>query len=298
MRIDARSLGYLLAFASAVAGAARYNLAVFAEEKGFEYVPFLALALAVGVLCSTVHVTVRDGRKGFVPLKGRWRHAFLYGALMAISTLCHFLALRYLNETVMTSLSQTSILLTIALAVWLLGERFTGMEWAATGVICCGVFLFRPWDGLRLHGFLVIMAGVWAGALATVGAKRWVQGIPPRTLMLWRNAVALAVVGAYTLFLPAPRLTAATVAAAVAAGIVGPYLHGLFFLQSLERIDAAKASLTNRIQPVIVFLLSWWFLGHLPERKDILSAALLVAGTVWLALARPSAGGRSGASPR
>lgn len=287
MRIDPRTLGYALAFLSAAAGAARYNCAVFAKGDGISYIPFLALSLVVGVLCSAVHVTVRDGAKGFVPLRGRWRSALLYGTLMAITTLCHFLALHYLNETVMTSLSQTGILITVALAVWLLGERFTRTEWLATAVICGGVFLFRPWEAVRLKGFLVIMAGVWAGALATIGAKRWVQGVPPRTLMLWRNVVALAVVGTYASFLPAPRLTAAGAAAVVAAGVLGPYLHGLFFLQSLERIEAAKASLTSRIQPAIVFLLSWLLLGRHPGGQDLVSAAVLVAGTLWLALARP-----------
>ena len=103
--MNARTIGFLLAFASAVAGAARYNLAVYAEGLGFSYVPFLAYALAVGLLCSSVHVLLVDGRKGFVPLAGRWREALLYGVLMAWSTLSHFLALHYLNETVIASSS-------------------------------------------------------------------------------------------------------------------------------------------------------------------------------------------------
>jgi len=296
--MNPRTFGYLLAFGSAAAGAVRYNLAVWAERFGFSYVPFLAYALAVGLVCSSVHVLLRDGRAGFVPLAGRWRHALLYGLLMAWSTLSHFLALEYLNETVMTSLSQTNILLTIALAVWLLKERFTAMEWLATAVMLAGVFLFRPWDAGRLTGFLVLMSGVVGGSFATIGAKHWVRGVPPQVLMVWRNAVALVLVGAYTFLRERPVITPPTALACIATGIVGPYLHGLFFLQALRHIEAAKASLMNRVQPVIVFVLSWIFLARIPERADLVSAALLVVGAMGLVLARrpATAAGPSSAS--
>jgi drug/metabolite transporter (DMT)-like permease len=196
-------------------------------------------------------------------------------------------ALNHLNETVMTSLAQTNILMTIGLAVWLLGERFTLREWAATTVICAGVFLFRPWAAGNLTGFLILMSGLLCGSLATVGAKRWVERIPPPMLMLWRNGVALALVAVWCLGDETVRPSTAAALAAIGAGILGPYLHGLFFLQALERIEAAKASLTGRVQPVIVFLVSWIFLGKLPALGETLSAGLLVAGALLLVAARP-----------
>ncbi|MFQ5843497.1 MAG: DMT family transporter [Planctomycetota bacterium] len=288
MRIGPRSLGYLLAFASAATGAIRFNLAVYAKGEGFSLVPFLAGTLLVGTICSTAHVAVRDGLGGLSPLRQKTGSALLYGCLMAWSTLSHFLALYYLNETVMSSISQTSILFVIALAVCFLGERFTRREWFGLVTICAGLFLFRPWtgEGLRLKGFLLLMSGVVSGALATVGAKRWVEGVLPRVLMLWRNVVALLVVGALASAYEAPRLTAATGVACAVTGILGPYLHGLFFLQALERVDAAKAALVSRVQPAIVFLVSWAFLARLPDRDEILSAALLLAGALWLVAAR------------
>jgi drug/metabolite transporter (DMT)-like permease len=283
-----RSIGYLLAVASAATGAVRYNLAVFADLRGLSYVPFLAGALAVGVLCTGVHVHVRDGAQGFVPLQGRWRHALAYGLLMGWSALSHFLALRFMNETVMASLSQTNILFTIALAVWLLGERFTRAEWLAASLILLGVFLFRPWEEVRAQGFLILLSGVVAGALATVLAKRWVADTPPRVLMFWRNAIALVIVSACAFAAAPPRITLATALACVAAGVAGPYLHGLFFLQALERVDASKAALVSRVQPALVFLLSWAFLSRLPGPADLAAAALLLAGALALTRARPS----------
>jgi len=124
--IDKRSLGYLLAFASAATGAVRYNLAVYAEQppRNFGHVWFLFGMLIIGVIAAGTHVGVTDGWAAIRQLKGR-RNALLYGVLMGWSTLATFLALDYLNEAVMSSLQQTSILVTLALAVWLLGERFT-----------------------------------------------------------------------------------------------------------------------------------------------------------------------------
>jgi drug/metabolite transporter (DMT)-like permease len=286
VKVSRATLGYLLAFGSAATGAVRYNFAVYAEKLGFDYVPFLFFALVVGVSCCAVHVLARDGARGFVPLRGKWRYALLYGVLMAWGTLSHFVALNHLNETVMSSLAQTSILLTILLAVWVLGERFTWRETLAALVICAGVFLFRPWDVDNLEGFVILMGGVVGTAIATVGAKRWVVGVPPRVMMVWRNGVALVVVGVWWLthYVP-PVVTWKSALACVAAGVFGPYLHGLLFLQALERIDAAKASLTSRVQPAIVFLVSWAFLARLPELRDGISAALLVVGTMGLVLA-------------
>jgi drug/metabolite transporter (DMT)-like permease len=105
-------------------------------------------------------------------------------------------------------------------------------------------------------------------------------------MMVWRNTVALAVVGVWWRSHQVPLVVTWKAAlACLAAGVFGPYLHGLFFLQALERIDAAKASLTSRVQPVIVFLVSWTFLARVPELRDGVSAALLVIGTMGLVLA-------------
>ena len=289
---DPRTVGYLLAAGSAATGAVRFNLAVYARSHGFTLVWFLFGALIVGIFCSGIHVVRKDGLSGSGTFQGKRAHALLYGLLMAWSSLSHFLALDYINEVVMSSLAQTSILVTIGLAVWLLGERFTAAEWAAAGVICAGIFVFRPWAGdLRTTGFLIVMSGVLAGAFATIGAKRWVVGTPPRVLMVWRNVVAFVVVGIYILArgTPLPEVTFWTLMACIAAGILGPYLHGLFFLQALERVDAAKAALMSRIAPVIVFLVSWTLLNRVPELEDTLGAGVLLVGVLWLAAVRPTA---------
>ena len=287
--MDRRSVGYLFALGSAAVGALRFNLAAYAKSYGFDYVSFLAYALAVGVFASAVHVGVRDGAKGFIPLRGRWHHALLYGLLMGWGTLAHFLALDYLNETVMTSVSQTGILITIGLAVWLLGERFTRQEWIATIVITCGALLFRPWQSGRLTGMLILLSGMVTAALASIGAKVWVAGTPPRVLLLWRNTIAFVLVGTYFLMLrKQPTFNTATAIACVATGLLGPYLHGLFFLLALERMDAAKASLMGRVAPFVVVLVAWLTpMGTVPGPKDLVSAGVLVAGAAWLGLARP-----------
>lgn len=288
--MDRRRAGYLLAFASAATGAVRFNFAVFAKEhEGFDYAWFLAYSLVVGVLCCGVHVGVRDGARGFVPLRGRWHHALLYGLLMGWGTLAHFLALEYLNETVMSSLSQSGLIVTIVLAVWLLGERFTPQEAAATVVITGGLLIIQPWASGDWKGMLILFSGIVSAALASIGAKLWVAGTPPRVLMLWRNIVALVLVGVYALLTRGPpTVTVAAALACVAAGILGPYLHGLFFLQALERIDASKASLMGRVSPAIIFVVSLAFLGRIPMRDEIAASAVLVLGTIWLARARPA----------
>lgn len=288
MKLDRRTVGYLLALGSAVAGAIRFNLAVYAKQFGFDYVSFLAYALLVGVAVSAVHVGARDGPRGFVPLRGRWHHALIYGVLMGWSTLAHFMALDYLNETIMSSLSQTGLLVTIGLAVWLLGERFTKQEVAATVVICIGALVFRPWETGNWRGMLIVLSGTVTASAASIGAKLWVGGTPPRVLLLWRNTIALLLVGTYFLATrSSPEFTTATIIACVLTGLLGPYLHSLFFLQALERIDASKASLTGRVAPAVVLVISGLWLGRWPRGNELLSSAVLVLGVVWLALARP-----------
>lgn len=289
--MNKRALGYWLAFASAAAGAVRYNVAVYGnQEHGVEYESLLALAMLVGVVLSGIHVAVRDGGAGFLPLRGRWKHALLYGALMSWSSLSHFVALHTINETVMVSLTQTTILFTILLAVWLLGERFTRGEWLATIVICSGILLFQPWESGRAVGFAIVLSGAVSAAFATVVAKRRVKDIPPRVLMFWRNAVALVVVGVYAFVrFDLPPLTWEVILIGVAIGALGPYLHALFFLQALQYVDAAKAALVNRVQPALVFGISWLFLSRMVEVSDLVSMGLLIVGAVWLSTARPKA---------
>jgi len=281
-----RELGYLLAFGSAAAGALRYNLAVWAnEEYGFDYLAFLGYVLFV----SGIHLLARDGLRGFMPLKGRLHHALLYGLLMGWSTVAHFIALDYLNETVMTSLSQTGILVSLGLAAWMLGDRLTWQEWLATLIIFAGIFDFRPWEVGNRLGFLILMSGVICGSLASVSAKRWVEGTTPRVLMVWRNLVGCAMV--FAVNVPRgealPEFTSPTAAACVATGLLGPWLHGLFFLQALQFITASRASLMGRVQPVIVFVVSFLVLDRTPTPPEIRSALLLTVGAFWLIRARP-----------
>lgn len=287
--INRDNIGYVLAFASAAAGALRYNLAAFANDSaGFDYVQFLVYALAVGLLASGIHVLVKDGWRGFMPLRGRLQHALLYGILMGWSTLAHFLALEHLNETTMTSLSQLGILFSLGLAAWLLKERLTRKEWIGALVILAGMLAFRPWNPGNRLGFAILMSGVLASALASTGAKLWVQDTSPRVLMVWRNLIALLLVYAFSLSRAQPEFTPAIVVAVIATGILGPYLHGLFFLMALKHIAASRASLMGRIQPVIVFLVSFTLLGRTPSQRDIASAALLTLGTFWLIRSRPA----------
>lgn len=286
-----QELGYLLAFGSAAAGAVRFNLAVYAKvEYGFDYVSFLAYALLVGVVASGIHVLRTAGWKGFLPLKGRLHHALIYGVLMGWSTLAHFLALESLNETAMTSLGQTGILVSLGLAAWLLHERLTKQEWIATLVILAGVFLFKPWEAGHRTGFLILLSGVVCGSLASVGAKRWVQGTSPEVLMVWRNLVAFVLVlgAALAMGKSKPEFQAPTVVACILTGVLGPYLHGLFFLQALQYISASRASLMGRVAPVIVFAVSYLVLNRVPSGKELGSAAVLTIGTFWLIWARPT----------
>jgi drug/metabolite transporter (DMT)-like permease len=110
--------------------------------------------------------------------------------------------------------------------------------------------------------------------------------------MVWRNLVACVLVFAITL----PRGQAATdftlptAVACVLTGVLGPYLHGLFFLQALQFISASRASLMGRIQPVIVFAVSFVVLQRSPSAPELWSAAILTAGTFWLIRVRPRRG--------
>jgi len=287
-KLDHQALGYLLAFASAAAGALRYNLAVYAEGYGFEYIPFLAWALVVGLIASTTHVVAVDGLKGLKPGTGKFHHALLYGVLMGWSTLAHFLALRTLNETTMTSLGQSGILISLIFAALLLGERLTRPELFATAVIIVGMFLFKPWNPGHRDGFLILMSGLVCGSLASVKAKQWIVGTAPRVLMVWRNLIAALLVFSFNIGGVTPEITLATAIACIACGLLGPYLHGLFFLHALRHISASRASLMGRVQPVIVFATSWLLLSRLPEREDLVSAGVILLGTVWLVLVRPA----------
>jgi drug/metabolite transporter (DMT)-like permease len=87
-------------------------------------------------------------------------------------------------------------------------------------------------------------------------------------------------------FRGAPTITPATALACVATGVLGPYLHGLLFLLALVHVDAGKASLMNRVQPAVVFVLSWLLLGKVLGTNDLASAALIVLGVAALTLAR------------
>jgi drug/metabolite transporter (DMT)-like permease len=73
----------------------------------------------------------------------RWRAVLpsVVGAMIGLASVLYFLALRGLPVSVASALSNASVLITVALSTWFLGQRLTKQRGLAIGLTILGVSL-------------------------------------------------------------------------------------------------------------------------------------------------------------
>ena len=145
----------------------------------------------------------------------------------------------------------------------------------------------------RLAGYLLV-----AGSAASWGAQAVVvklllgAGTPAAGLVSTRTALA-AVLVVGTLLAVNPgllRVERADLVRLVVLGLIGMAFSNYTYYFALQRIPVATAALLLYTAPLIVLGASVVFLGEPPERRDVLAAALTLAGAALVVRAYQPAG--------
>lgn len=139
--------------------------------------------------------------------------------------------------------------------------RNWGIAFGVTGVLA---FSLRP---------ILIKLSYAAGTAAA-------HPVSPTTLLFLRMALSLPFFIAVAFFLrkKQPRFQAADWAAVAALGFVGYYAASFLDFIGLQYVGAGVGRLILFLYPTLVLLLSFFFLGKHPSRREIVALVLSYAG--------------------
>ena len=164
----------------------------------------------------------------------------------------------------------------------MLKERPRIEHWFALAAVCFGMVLFFM-DSLGRGNFLGDVIAALAGvtfALNIVMLRKQKNASPIDSLLLGHIFTAI-IAGAISLFMPAPVLTAKSLLAVGALGIVQIGLAAVLFSYGIKRITALESILTAVIEPLFNPL--WVFLatGEAPGLRA-LSGGVVIIGAVMI----------------
>jgi len=213
------------------------------------------------------------------------------GLLGSVALATYYLALVHLPIADATTLQYVQPLITSLLAWWLLGER---VGWSAAIAIACGIggvlLVVHPGmplgSGADLFGVGCGLVSAAMSSLAYVTVRQLSRTEHPLVIVFYFPLVAAPLALPWLLYdmvMPAPLDWLALVGIGISTQV-----GQVFLTRSLAVERAGRATAVGYVQ--ICFAVLWQVLvfGTLPALGTVLGAALVIAGTLAVSMARAS----------
>lgn len=248
----------------------------------------LRLVLAAGVLVGLMLAL----RQSWAPLRGRWHHLALAGALVNGVTLATFhVGMVSVNAAVMALVQALNPMVIALLAGPVLGERMTRRQWAGLALGAVGVALVvAP----RVVGSRTELAAILLGFVGTLGLSlgtiyfgRHGRGVPLLPATTVQLAAAAALVAVAMLIFEQPRADWTVAAVGTIGWNVGAVSIGgmaLYYFM-LNRGAAGRVAANFYLIPGVVAVACWLLLDETLSTMTLLGLAVASAG-VWLVVRR------------
>jgi drug/metabolite transporter (DMT)-like permease len=236
--------------------------------------------LAIAAAAAVVLVVVLRRRWG--PAKKRWPHLLIGGALV------HGLALATAHKALITVAATPTALvhafhpiLTAALGVVLLGERFAWWQWLGVALGLTGVILGVPHDA-DYNVMLLLGLSLFGLSGGTLYLRKFAADVPPFA------ATAVQLIGGAIMALAmmilfetphvhwSPSLAVAMTWNVVFMSVIGMALYNLM----MDRYGAAKAASGFFIVPGASALIAWLLINEHLRPIALIGLACATAGVV------------------
>jgi drug/metabolite transporter (DMT)-like permease len=202
--------------------------------------------------------------------------------LLLGSTLCNFVALRFLQLDEALALTFSTPFFVAALSGPILGEWVRWRRWTAIGVGFIGVLVVtRPGSGSFHPAALLSLACALCYALYAIMTRMLARTDSNETTLFYSNMAGAAALLPVLPFVWSPPSSILLIALMVATGAIASVGH--YFLISAHRL-APAAVLAPFIYTELVLVIALGFLifGDLPTRWTIAGGAIVVASGLYI----------------
>lgn len=253
--------------------------------------PGTAVALtryAAGVIMLGLLLARVEGRRGFaLPMPG-WH--LLRGFGVAVATIGFFSAIFLMPLAEATAITFTSPILTVLIAVPMLGERLRRIGLAALALAFAGVVIvLRPSFAELGWVALLPLASALGMSLLMIGNRKVAGSASALAMQFAVATAALPVIaiaalaghvsGIAALHIGVPDWT--IVARCLVVAVTASASHWLIYL-GVERAGAARVAPMTYIQLLIAGALGWAVFGDRPDALSLLGAGIIIAAGLIL----------------
>jgi drug/metabolite transporter (DMT)-like permease len=226
------------------------------------------------------------------PALPRWSEAWRFvagGLFVALYTILLNIGEQTVSSGPASFIINVNPIITAALAMTFLGERFSRNAWLGTAVSFAGIGLIALGEGdaLRIDlGALLILGSALCNSITTVVQKPLFARHRPLTVSAW-NMVIGAVLLAPALpsaLAQAPAASAEGLIAAIYLGIVPSLIAYASWTIVLSRLPASRASNFMYCVPPVATVMGFAWLGETPSTLSLIGGAMALGGVVLVNL--------------
>ncbi len=249
---------------------------------------------------------LREGRFRSILSREYRSRLFTMAALSSgLASLLYIGALVYTTPADAAIVAQLEILYSALLSRWMLREKITPPQMAASALILSGTLLImgNGFQSGHWKGDLMIALSPWLYQLSHVMVKRLPSGLDALSLAGARSfyaALFLMPFAAFTLMTGGavfPRASS-TAWILIVQGVVISALNMVFWYGAIRRMDLSKATAILLSYPAATLLLSWRLGFESIGPAKIAGLVLAVAGASWLSRLTAPAGAQPQTRPR
>jgi len=216
-----------------------------------------------------------------------WGLVLVFSTLAFLGIWAYWAGIKMMDPTLASFVNRSETIITIALGMVILHERFTTKEGWGAGLVIIGIVLMKfTFRGEYALGFWVVLISAVFFGTAEFVAKIAVRYVDPLSLSLLRNVVNGLMFGIVALFEGTSFEGLGSVWWGVLiVALTGPVLTRVVYLYALKYLEISKVALINQSQPVFVALLALIALKQIPAPREILGGLFVIGGCLFVILA-------------